>query len=73
MKRVTVYLATDLHRALKLRAAETERSVSDLVNESVRQSLAADLGDLDTFAERAEEPAFSFELVLRNLRRRGEI
>ncbi len=73
MKRVTVYLSNDLHRALKLRGAETERSVSDLINESVRQGLAADLGDLDAFAQRAEEPAFSFELVLRNLRRRGEI
>ena len=73
MKRITAYLEPELHRALKLQAAETARSVSELINEAVRSALAADLGDLDTFAERADEPAFSFELVLRNLRRRGEI
>ncbi len=73
MKRITVYLEPDLHRALKLQAAETERSVSDLINQAVRTSLGRDLDDLDTFAERAGEPAFSFELVLRNLKRQGEI
>ncbi len=73
MKRVTVYLQPDLHRALKLRAAESGRNVSELINEMVRQGLAGDLADLDVFAERQGEPAFSFELVLRNLRRQGEI
>lgn len=73
MNRVTVYLEPELHRALKLRAAESERNVSALINEMVRQGLAGDLDDLDAFAERESEPAFSFELVLRNLRRRGEI
>ena len=67
MKRITVYLEPDLHRALKLQAAETERSVSDLINQAVRTSLGQDLDDLDTFAERSAEAAFSFELVLRNL------
>jgi plasmid stability protein len=73
MKRITAYLEPNLHRALKLQAAETGRSVSQLINEAVRSSLATDLEDLDVLAARAEEPAFSFELVLRNLRRRGEI
>ena len=73
MKRVTVYLQPELHRALKLQAAETEQSVSELINHAVRDCLGGDLADLDTFAQRADEPAFSFELVLRNLRRRGEI
>jgi len=73
MKRITAYLEPELHRALKLQAAETERSVSELINEAVRAAFAMDLNDLDTFATRAEEPAFSFELVLRNLRRQGEI
>lgn len=73
MKRITVYLEPELHRALKLQAAETERSVSELINEAVRAALATDLEDLDTFAARGAEPAFSFELVLRNLQRTGEI
>lgn len=73
MKRITVYLQPDLHRALKLQAAETGRSVSDLIDQAVRHALARDLDDLDTFAARAAEPAYSFELVLRNLHRTGEI
>ncbi len=73
MKRVTVYLDPRLHQALKLRAAETDRSVSDLVNDAVRSSLGTDLDDLETLAERADERRYSFELVLHNLRRRGEI
>lgn len=73
MKRITAYLEPELHRALKLQAAETERSVSELINEAVRGAFAEDLTDLDTFAQRAGESAFSFELVLRNLRRQGEI
>jgi len=73
MKRITAYLEPDLHRALKLQAAETGRNVSELINDAVRGALADDLADLDSFADRAEEPAFSFELVLRNLRRKGEI
>jgi plasmid stability protein len=73
MKRITAYLEPGLHRALKLQAAETGRSVSELINEAVRRALALDLEDLDALAARAKEPAFSFELVLRNLHRRGEI
>jgi Ribbon-helix-helix protein, copG family len=73
MRRITVYLEPDLHQALKLQAAETRRNVSDLINEAVRRALARDLEDLDTFAARAAEPAYSFELVLRNLHRTGGI
>ncbi len=73
MKRITAYLEPELHRALKLQAAETARSLPALIHEAVRATFAADLTDLDTFAARADEPGFSFELVLRNLRRRGEI
>jgi Arc/MetJ family transcription regulator len=72
-KRVTVYFDSNLHRALRLKAAETERSLSDLVNEAVRRLLGEDADDVSLLREREAEPAFSFELVLRNLRRRGAI
>jgi Arc/MetJ-type ribon-helix-helix transcriptional regulator len=72
-KRVTVYFEPELHRTLRLKAAETERSLSDLVNEAVRRTLGEDADDLARLREQEGEPAFSFELVLRNLRRRGAI
>ena len=68
-----MYFEPELHRALRIQAAETGRSISDLVNEAVRAALASDLDDLDRSGGRQDEPAYSFELVLRNLRRRGVV
>ncbi len=72
-KRATVYFDAELHRALRLKAVETERSMSDLVNEAVMLTLAEDVEDLSAFEERAEEPNLPFESVLKDLRRRGKI
>ena len=72
-KRATVYLDNDIHKGLRMKAAQTERTVSDLVNEAVRISLAEDLSDLSAFEERAGEPNLSFEKVLKSLRKRGKI
>ncbi len=72
-KRATVYFDPQLHRALRLKAAETERSLSDLVNEAVRHSLAEDAEDLAAFDERAHEPDLAFEEVVRDLRKRGKL
>ena len=72
-KRTTVYFDPSLHRALRLKAVETERSVSDLVNAAVRRSLAEDAEDLHAFEVREREPSLSFEEVVKDLRRRGEL
>lgn len=72
-KRATVYFDQDLHRALRFKAVETERSVSDLVNEAVRLSLAEDAEDLAAFEARRHEPNLAFDDVVKDLRRRGRI
>ena len=72
-KRATVYFDARIHRALRLKAAETDRSVSELVNEAVKESLAEDAEDLAAFEERARERSHRFEDVLKQLRRRGAI
>jgi len=72
-KRATVYLDPALHRALRVKAAETDRSISELVNEAVRLAMAEDRADLAAFEERAGEPLVSFENVLKDLRRHGKI
>ncbi len=72
-KRATVYFDSQIHRALRLKAAEADRSVSDLVNEAVRMSLAEDAEDLAAFEERANEPTLAFEDVLKDLRKRGKL
>ena len=73
VKRATVYFEPGLHRALRVKAAHTDRSLSELVNAAVRQTLAEDALDLAAFDERAREPGLSFEDVLKDLRRRGKL
>lgn len=72
-KRVTVYLQPEYHRALRVKAAETEYSVSELVNEAVRNALREDSLDLEAFETRADEPSIAFEKILQKLRKDGKI
>jgi plasmid stability protein len=72
-KRATVYFDPVIHRALKIKAAETARSVSDIVDDAVRRELAEDEEDLRAFEERAQEKTVSFEKVLKDLKAHGKI
>ena len=72
-KRSTIYLEPDLHRAVKLKSAHTNRSISDIVNESLRAALREDEEDLAAFEERAGEPVMSYEALLAKLKADGKI
>ena len=72
-KRVTVYLQPEYHRALRVKAAETECSVSELVNEAVQNALREDALDLEAFETRADDPSIAFEKVLKKLRQDGKL
>jgi len=72
-KRATVYLDPVLHKALKLKAVETSRSISDLVNSAVREALAEDAEDLAAFDERADEPLLSYDEMIKRLKKDGRI
>ena len=72
-KRATIYLDPDLHKALRLKALETSRSMSELVNEAVKEALAEDAEDLGAFAERAGEPLISYDEMVKRLREDGRI
>lgn len=72
-KRATIYLDPVIHKALKLKAIETSRSISDLVNEAVREALAEDAEDLSAFEERANEPLLSYDAMVKRLKRDGRI
>ena len=72
-KRATIYFDESTHRALRLKAAETDQSISELVNVAVRQALAEDAEDLAAFRDRQDEPALRFEDFLDELRQRGEL
>lgn len=72
-KRATVYFDPAIHRALRLKAAATDRSISDMVNDAVKLALAEDAEDLAAFEERAHEKSIDFETLVKSLRRRGKI
>ncbi|MEK7353016.1 MAG: ribbon-helix-helix protein, CopG family [Chloroflexota bacterium] len=72
-KRTTIYLDPDLHKALRLKAATLSRTVSDLVSEAVRESLAEDAEDIAAFEDRAKEPLVSYDEMVKRLKRDGRI
>jgi hypothetical protein len=75
-KRATIYFEPVLHDVLRVKAAEADTSISDIVNEVVRRSLAEyeeeaeDLADLE---RRRAEPNIPFEEVVADLKRRGRL
>jgi hypothetical protein len=71
--RTTIYFDPQIHRALKLKSAAIDRSVSDMVNAAVRLSLAEDAEDLAAFEQRAIEPDLDFEEFVKGLKRSGKI
>lgn len=72
-KRATIYLEPDLHRAVRIKSAHTNRTISDIVNESLRNALSEDQEDLDAFEKRASEPVISYEALLAKLKADGKI
>ena len=72
-KRSTVYFEADIHTALRIKAATTHQSVSEVVNEAVRNALREDQEDLNAFAQRVEEPTLSYEELLDDLKSYGKL
>ena len=69
--KTTVYLQPKIYRALKVKAATTDRSISDLINAAVIEALREDALDLESFEKRSKEPSRPFEKVLEDLKRDG--
>lgn len=72
-KRSTIYFDPDIHRALRLKAAAMDVSISDVVNEAVKQTLSGDASDLEVFDKRRRDPTLDFEDVVRAMRRSGKL
>ena len=72
-KRATIYLDADIHQALRMKAAIQQRSVSELVNEAVREALHEDAEDLAAIEARGREKIYAFEDVVNWLARDGKL
>ena len=72
-KRATVYFDPEIHRALKIKAATTSQSISEIIDAAIRLELYEDEEDLRALEERKNEPSMAFEDVLKELKRNGKI
>ncbi len=72
-KRSTIYLDPVLHQALRLKSLETSRSMSEIINEALREALAEDAEDISVFDERADESLISYEQMVKRLKKDGRI
>lgn len=72
-KRSTIYFDAHLHRVLRIKAAHTQRTISDLVNEAVRIAFREDQEDLEAFETRKDEPSMTYEEMLAELKAHGRI
>lgn len=68
-----MYFEEDLHKALKMKAIESDSTLSDIVNQAVRYTLEEDLDDLEAIKARKEEGEISYEAFLKELKSRGQI
>ena len=73
LRRATVYLDPEIHKALKLKAASSDQSISEMVNDAVRLALAEDAEDLESFDARVSEPETDFDSFVKTLKRSGKI
>ena len=71
MSKATLYLNDDIHKALRMKAAETSRSMSDLVNDALEASLLEDLEDIEAWRERRNDLRVGFEDFVRQLKQDG--
>lgn len=72
-KRATIYFDPIVHKALRLKAAETSQSITELVNRAVRESLAEDAEDIAAFDERIHEPLIGYDEMVKKLKKDGRI
>lgn len=72
-KRATIYFDPELHKALKMKSVETSRSITDLVNEAVREALSEDAEDIIAFENRTDEPLISYDEMIKKLKKNGSI
>lgn len=72
-KRSTVYFEPSIHKALRVKAASAQLSISELVDEAVRLLMSEDQEDLAAFKERQDEKEITYEALLNDLKKHGKI
>jgi len=66
-------LEAHVHKALRLKAAELDASMSDIVNDALRHSFVEDAEDLADIKKRTRERTVTFDDFVTGLRASGQI
>jgi hypothetical protein len=72
-KRTTVYLNPELYKALRMKAVVSDTSVSEIINDILREMFSEDAEDLAAFEGRENEPDVSYEEMMIKLKNDGLI
>ena len=72
-KRSTIYLEETLHKALRLKAAEIDASMSDIVNDALRATFSEDASDIEDIRKRQNERTASFDDFATKLKASGKL
>ena len=72
-KRATIYFDTDLPQGPAMQGRRDFTSITDLVNEAVRQALSEDAEDLSYFVARTVELLVGYEEMVKKLKADGRI
>ncbi len=72
-KRSTIYFDPDVHQAMKIKAAASNSSLSELIDEAARLLMSEDEEDLQAISDRVSEPSISYEALLKDLKQNGKI
>ncbi len=73
--KTTLYLDSTLYKTMRLRAVETQQSVSALINDALQAQLAEYLADITTIRDRLakKEQPLAYEDALKELQKSGAI
>ena len=69
--RTTITINDKLFRTLKLRAAQSDKSVSSLVEEAIKYQILEDIEDIEDAQGRAKEEEYSFDDLVKQYKAEG--
>ena len=55
MSKATLYLEESVHKALRLKSAETRQSMSELANDALKAALLEDLEDIEDWKKEGKK------------------
>ena len=69
--RTTITINDTIFRALKMRAVESDESVSKLVEDAVKYQILEDMEDIEDAKVRENEPSYSFDNLVASFKTEG--